>query len=142
MKRLAWLVLLVAACTTTPPPVRKAAPEETAGPLPNIAGEWIVTQGDAPKVIWTIEQSGQLITGTIKPVDDAGLPIAAQPIHGQFVQYGTTWQGRMEAPDGILTYESGALRFCPTVGSAIGCRIGQPKGATPGPSGRPPLLPG
>ncbi|MDB5100686.1 MAG: hypothetical protein JWM80_5107 [Cyanobacteria bacterium RYN_339] len=145
MKRFALLALLVAACSTTAPAARRTAPpvqEETPGPLPNIAGEWVVTQGDAPKVVWTIEQNGQLITGTIKLQEDSGLPIAPQPVHGQWTAYGTTWKGRMEAPDGILTYQDGALLFCPTVGSAIGCRVGTLKGASPGPSGRPPLIPG
>jgi hypothetical protein len=145
MKRLVWFALLLAACANPAPAMRRASsapPEPTPAPLPAIAGDWVVSEGDHPKVVWTIQQDGQLITGSIKPVEESGLPIAAQPIHGQFVAYGAGWQGRMESPDGTLTVEDGLLRFCPTVGSAIGCRTGVPKGATPGPSGKPPLIHG
>lgn len=143
MKCLTVIALLLAACTAPAPAARRATPAaEPTPPMPGIAGDWIVTQGDAPKVVWSIQQDGATLTGTIAPVEASGLPIAPQPIHGAFQAYGTGWRAQMEAPDGVLTVEDGVLRFCPTVGSAVGCRIGVPKGASPGPSDRPILIPG
>ncbi|MNY64063.1 hypothetical protein D3C86_2011110 [compost metagenome] len=92
-----------------------------------MSGEWRLGSKDgAFAEIWTIEQVGNALTGTIV-YDPAALPegFANSPrdLYGQLIDNGGTWLALMQTPDGTLRVDSDQqFSFCLKNGST--CRTG------------------
>jgi hypothetical protein len=135
-------LLLLPACV--PGGARAPSPAElppTTYPtnVPDMTGEWVVkpNSGAYPE-IWTIQQSGNTLVGTIT-FDPSAIPAGfANPPHdlfGSLQENGFGWIAQMQTPDGNLTLSDPyQFTFCPKPTGAQPCRIGLKRLRPPSPS--------
>lgn len=125
------LLLILPACVPNAAS-RPASPSERPATVlpeqvPDLSGEWhLGSKEGAFAEIWTIEQVGNALTGTIV-YDPAALPAgfanAPRDLYGQLIDNGGTWLALLQTPDGTLRVDSDQqFSFCLKNGST--CRTG------------------
>ena len=132
MRRALALGLVLALGGCLPPaveaPERPIEREVPAEQPPDLSGAWELTPlSQGYRQLWTVQQSGQAITGEVAPVPEdlpEGVTVHPRPIQGRFEQFGGNWVVRMETPAGRVIWEGrDQWSFCPTLGGASECLV-------------------